>query len=89
MSRSNNRSRLLSRQVTSVLSECNSIIKNLESKKNNLSLTIKNALIKKFLKNEQLQSQYRASLNRRAIEWKAEKVAKEESDKLKAKTGEE
>lgn len=88
-SRSNNNSELLSRQVTSVLSECNSIIKNLESKTNNLSLTIKNALIKKFLKNEQMQSQYRANLNRRAVEWKAEKVEKEVNDKLKSKTGQE
>ena len=56
-----------------MLSQCNDIISDLEERTNDLGLAVRNALIKKFLRNHQVQSQYRANLNRRALDWRKEK----------------
>ena len=62
--------------IGSELNEVESKVDNLFSNKSNLGLAVRNALIKKFLKTQQFKSQYRANLNRRALNWRHQKQRK-------------
>lgn len=69
--------------ISSRMGDVKSELENLDSNKSNLGLAVRNALIKKFLKNQQSESRYRAELNRRALNMRTQNASK--SHKIDAK----